>query len=162
MGCGPLGLLIIIVITLLVIGGNEAVGFYFVNCDDVELIDCIQEALEEEDEEEPEEGTVAATGVYTYKGHEVTITMNIPLKGGEVTGTVGGTCEGKVNGTYGGEPNGAISGSMSGVCAPFFINIPASAGYGGSVNKTAKTVPISFTGKGGGFTHEGSMVLSYP
>jgi hypothetical protein len=78
-----------------------------------------------------------------------------------VTGSVSGTCEGRVKGTFNGQPNGAISGTLSGVCSPFFINIPASAEFSGTVNKTGKTVPIEFTGKGGGITHEGAMSMTY-
>lgn len=150
---------ILIVFILLLIGSNEAVGYYFSHCDRADIIDCFLGTMEEE--EEPE-GSVTATGVYTYKGYEVTITANIPLSGGNVTGTVSGTCEGAVKGTFSGQDNGTISGIMTGVCAPFFINIPASANFNGTVNKTGKTVPFSFTGKGGGISHEGSMTLSYP
>lgn len=66
-----------------------------------------------------------------------------------------------MNGTYNGRPNGAISGKMTGVCSPFFVNIPASADFSGTVNKTGKTVPITFTGRGGGFSHNGATALSY-
>lgn len=157
-GCGPLAAFILIVLILLLVGSNEAVGYYFSHCDQDDAFDCLMDSLEEE----PEEGSVAATGVYEWKGYEVTITANIPLAGGAVTGVVSGTCEGKVNGTYNGQPGGAISGKMTGACAPFFVNIPASADFSGTVNKSAKTVPFGFTGRGGGLTHEGSMTLTYP
>ncbi len=150
---------ILVLLILLIIGSNEAIGYYFSHCNNVEIFDCLLRNMEDDAEEE---GTVAASGVYDYKGYSVTITANIPLEGGAVTGTVSGTCEGSVRGTYNGQSNGVISGTMSGVCAPFFVNIPASADFTGTVNKSGKTVPINFTGKGGGFSHEGSMVLSYP
>ena len=151
---------ILIVLILLLVGANEAVGYYYGHCGHVDLIDCMLGNLE--DEEEPEEGTVVATGTYTYKGYSVDVSANIPLGGGAVTGSVSGTCEGMINGTYNGQPNGSISGSMSGACAPFFINIPSGAEFSGTVNKSGKTVPFGFTGKGGGLKHEGSMTLSYP
>lgn len=147
---------ILILLILVGLGSNEAVGYYLSHCADVELMDCLMGNLEDD---EPEEGEVVATGVYEYKGNSVTVTMNIPLAGGDVTGVVSGTCDGKFKGSYGG---GAISGAMSGVCAPFFVNIPASAQFNGTVNKAGKTVPLSFTGRGGGITHEGAMVLMYP
>jgi len=150
---------ILILLILVVLGSNEAVGYYFSRCDDEDFFHCLMESLEEE--EEPAEGEVVATGVYDYKGYSVTITANIPLGGGAVTGTISGTCEGMVKGTFNGQQNGAISGTMTGACSPFFVNIPASAEFTGTVNKTSKTVPFSFTGKGGGLTHQGSMPLTY-
>jgi hypothetical protein len=151
---------LLILLILLMVGSNEAIGYYYSHCQDDELMHCLFSGLD--DEEEPQEGTVIATGTYELKGNAVTITANIPLSGGDVTGTVSGTCDGMIKGTFSGQPNGAISGTMKGACAPFFINIPSSADFNGTVNKTAKTVPFSFTGRGGGLTHEDSMSLSYP
>ncbi len=150
---------LLILLILLMVGSNEAIGYYYSHCQDDDLMHCLFSGL---DDEEPEEGTVVATGVYELKGNSVTITANIPLGGGEVTGTVSGTCDGMIKGTFNGKNNGVISGTMKGACAPFFINIPSSADFNGTVNKTGKTVPFSFTGRGGGLTHEGSMSLSYP
>ncbi len=152
---------LLILLVLVALGTNEAVGFYYTHCEDRELFDCLMNQVEE-DEAEEDEKTVTATGVYAYKGNSVTVTMNIPLTGGAVTGSVSGTCEGSFKGTYNGQPNGAISASMAGVCAPFFVNIPASAEFIGSVNKTGKTVPVTFNGRGGGIKHEGAMTLTYP
>lgn len=148
----------LVVLILLMVGSNEVVGYYFSRCDEDDMFACLMGQVEEEAEEE---GTVAASGTYTYKGYDVNITMNIPLTGGAVTGTVSGTCEGMVKGTYSGQNNGAINGTLSGVCSPFFVNIPSSATFIGSVNKSGKTVPISFNGRGAGFKHEGSMTLVY-
>ncbi len=148
---------IIILLILVMLGTNEAVGYYFSHCEDVDIMDCLMGGL---DEPEPE-GAVVATGTYNYKGNDVNITANIPLGGGAVTGSVSGTCEGTVKATYSGQDNGVISGRMTGVCAPFFVNIPSGAEFSGIVNKGSKTVPFSFTGQGGGLTHEGSMTLTW-
>ncbi len=113
------------------------------------------------DEPEPE-GAVVATGTYEFKGNSVNITANIPLDGGNVTGTVSGSCDGSIKATYSGQNNGVVSGTMMGRCDPFFVKIPASAEFSGTVNKTAKTVPFRFSGKGRGFNREGSMTLMYP
>lgn len=160
LGCGPVVAFLLIVLILLMIGSNEAIGYYFTHCRDTDVMECLMSGLE--DEPEPEEGTVTATGVYDYKGNSVTITMHIPLEGGAVTGTVSGTCEGTVKGTFSGQQNGVISGKLSGVCSPFFVNIPASADFSGTVNKTGQTVPVGFTGRGGGITHQASITLAYP
>lgn len=134
-------------------------GTYFIECVDESIVDCIMTLT---DDEEPAEGAVAATGTYHYKDYAVTVTMNIPLQGGAVTGTVSGTCDGKVTGTYDGSQNGAISGNLTGVCAPFFVNIPAGASFSGTVHKTGKAVPIGFNGQAAGFSHQGSMTLVFP
>ncbi len=148
---------LLVLVALLLVGSNQAMGYYFTHCDEQDIFECLFRQL---DEPEPE-GAVTATGTYTYKEYPVTITMIIPLEGGNVTGSVSGTCEGKVKGTFSGKQNGVISGKLTGACSPFFVNIPSSADFSGTVNKTGKKVPITFTGKGAGFTHEGSMSLSY-
>jgi len=163
MGCAPILAIVVIIIALLTFGANEGAGFYFENCmmEEEDMMDCLIEAFEDE-EEEPKEGSVVATGEYSYKDYSITVVANIPLKGGNVTGTVSGSCSGQVKGTYDGQNSGVISGKLMGSCDPFFIKIPASAEYNGTVNKTARTVPIGFTGKGAGITHQGSMTLTWP
>ena len=159
LGCGPMAAFILIVLMLFLVGSNEAVGYYFGHCGDTDIMDCLLGGLDEEPE--PEEGTVVATGTYTYKGYSIDVTMNIPLEGGAVTGSVSGTCDGSVKGTFSGQKNGVISGTLTGVCSPFFVNVPAGGEFSGTVNKTGKTVPFGFTGRGAGITHEGDMVLVY-
>lgn len=165
LGCGPMAAVMIFLFVVLFGGLNEGVGFYYTHCnrESSDFFSClIDELADEEEEEQAEEGTVTATGTYPYKDYSVTVTMHIPLQGGAVTGTVSGTCDGKVSGTYNGQPNGAISGNLTGVCAPFFVNIPAGASFSGTVNKTGKSVPIGFSGSAAGFSHQGSMALTFP
>lgn len=158
LGCGPILAVIIIILIVLVIGGNFVMGAYFENCfEDENPAECIFSMAEEPEEE----GTVAATGDYTYEGHSVTVTANIPLDGGNVTGSISGTCDGKLKGNFDGQNNGVITGNITGACSPFVINVPASAEFSGTVNKDGKVVLIGFTGRGPGITHEGQMSLSY-
>lgn len=163
-GCGVVVAALIALVALVAIGSNEGIGYYFEECapEDEDFFDCMLSIMEEEEEEPKEEGTVTATGVYTYKDFEVTVTANIPLKGGNVTGSMSGSCDGSVKGNYNGQDGGVITGTLSGTCSPFVIKIPAGADYNGTVNKGSKTVPISFDGKGGGITHHGSLTLTYP
>lgn len=156
MGCGPLAAFMIVVLILLMLGSNQAVGYYYGHCQNTDIFDCLFNRLEE-----PEAEGVVATGSYEYKGNIVNVSATIPLDGGAVTGTVSGACDGTVKATFSGQNNGVISGTMMGTCAPFFVNIPASAEFSGTVNKSSKTVPFSFTGRGGGLTHEGSMSLRW-
>ncbi len=156
LGCGAMLAVMLIALILLMVGSNEAIGYYLSHCQEADMFDCM---LGQVEDPKPDEGDAVATGTYSYKDYPVTITMNIPLAGGAVDGTVSGTCEGQVKGNYSG---GSISGTLSGACSPFFVNIPASGDFNGTVNKGGKTVPITFTGRGGGFSHQGSMTLTYP
>lgn len=156
-GCGLLIAIMLVLLILVLVGSNAAIGYYFQHCEGEDPFDCFFNKLEEP---EPE-GAVAATGVYTYKGYSVTVTANIPLEGGAATGSVSGTCDGTLKGTFDGQNNGAFSGTLRGTCSPFFVNIPAGATFSGTVNKDSKTAPINFTGSGAGITHQGSMTLSY-
>lgn len=157
LGCGTLVAFIIILVILASLGFNEGFGYYLEHCGGEDMFDCLLDRVEEP---EPE-GAVTATGVYNYQDYSVTVTANIPLEGGAVTGSVSGTCEGKVKATFNGQNNGVISGKLIGGCSPFFVSVPASADFSGTVNKDSKTVPFSFTGQSVGLTHEGSMSLSY-
>src|SRR2546430_618474 len=108
LGCGPLASIMLVLLALLLVGSNQAMGYYFSHCENEDIFACFMGRLDE-DEPEPE-GAVVATGVYEYKGYAVTVTANIPLGGGAVTGSMSGTCDGKLKGTYNGKQNGVISG----------------------------------------------------
>ena len=59
-GCGVLAAFLLVVVILVMLGSNEAVGYYMDKCDPEEdIFDCLMSGLEEE--EEPAAGTVAAT-----------------------------------------------------------------------------------------------------
>ena len=45
LGCGPLAALVILAFVILFVGGNEAVGFYFTNCEDEDILDCLMEEI---------------------------------------------------------------------------------------------------------------------
>ncbi len=160
-GCGTLIAFLIVGLILIAIGGNAVFGYYLDHCEEEDMFECLMGALEGQEEEEAPEGSVTAVGPYNYKDYSVSVTMNIPLEGGGVTGNMSGTCSGQVKGSFDGQKNGVISGTITGSCSPFIVNIPASADFSGTVNKDGKIVPIRFTGKGAGFTHVDSMSLSY-
>ena len=160
LGCGPIAIIAVLIVFLVVLGGNEAVGFYYTHCDrgNSNFIECIIDELFDESDDKAAEGSVAAVGAYEYKGYSVSITLNVPLEGGAVNGTISGACDGSITGNNNG---GAISGSMSGTCDPFFVKIPAGAEFTGTVNKGAKTIAVSFNGRGGGLEHAGSTTLQW-
>jgi len=149
----------IIAIILIGAGSNAALGHYMENCEPGEdILDCMFAIA---DEEEPE-GAVTATGVYTYKDYSATLTLTIPLEGGAVTGRISGTCDGVVTkASFDGKDYGVITGSMRGTCDPFFVKIPATGSFSGTVNKSAKTVPLRILGSGGGVEKSDSMSLTY-
>lgn len=156
-GCGSMLLFIFLLIMATIFGGNFILGSYGKYCGGLSLFDCISEITSEE--EELANDVVTASGPYSYKGYSITMTANIPLEGGEVTGTVTGDCKGRVTGTYDGEQ--IITGELDGSCSVFFVNVPASATFNGIVDEESNTAPISFEGSGGGFSHSGSLTLTY-
>lgn len=162
-GIGGLGILFFFILLIFLIIMFD-MGYIFLSkeCMDTSPIECALNILTGEDEAPPEEGSVTATGVISreYKGENrsVTVSLNIPLEGGAVTGSFTGDCDGNITGTYAGGESGAISGKGSGSCA--FI-IPASGSFSGVVNKSAKTVPVSGTGSAAGISGEGSLTLTY-
>lgn len=163
-GCGPLAIIVIVLVIIAAIFGiNEGIEAYSLKCQGDESIwDCLLRREEEESlTEDQKNSVVTASGPYTYDDYSVSLTMKIPLSGGPVTGSISGACAGSVKASFSGQNNGVISGKITGVCNPFYVNVPASATFNGIVNKDSKTVPIRFTGKGAGITHEGSMVLAY-
>lgn len=162
-GCAPLTIFIIIlVIVAAIFGIDEGLGQYGLHCGDMPILDCINAKSDEDAlSEEQRKSLAVATGPYSYSDYSIVLTMKIPLSGGPVTGAISGACGGKVTGSFGGKNKGGISGRIAGTCGAFMVNIPASAIFNGIVNKDGKSVPISFSGKGGGFTHDGSMSLSY-
>jgi hypothetical protein len=160
LGIGCLGILIIVAIVLIGLpyAFDKAYVFYELNCTEKTLEDCL---FHRPEEEKPQEGSVTATGSYSLSGHSVIVTMHIPLTGGPVTGQVSGDCYGNIKGSFTGQNNGAISGSIHGACSIFVIDVPGKVTFKGSVNKDTKSVPIGFTGSGGGFSKTDSMMLSY-
>lgn len=128
-GCGPMLAFLIVLVILVLIGSNAAIGYCFNHCQGEDVFDCLLNRLEEP---EPE-GAVIATGTYSFKDYSVNVSANIPLEGGKVTGSMTGTCSGRVKGTFDGQNNGVVSGTIVGSCSPFIVNIPASAQFSGIV-----------------------------
>lgn len=162
-GMGMLGILLIfILILILIFCGDLAFIFISENCIDESPFVCLIGMLSEDDEEEPQEGTVTATGVisgeYGGEARSVTISLTFPLEGGAVTGSFSGDCDGNIKGTYAGGNGGAISGTGKGSCAFVF---PASGKFSGTVNTASKTVPVHGSGSVPGFSGEGDLTLTY-
>lgn len=161
-GCLKIFMFGLILFMAALFGGLEFVKYYSVNCQGMVLSDCLLKAADDSKFiNEAENTAVKAVGPYTYDGHTVSMELNIPLDGGSVTGTVTGECHGKAKGTYDGKDMGGISGTLTGYCDLAIIPVPAKATFQGTVNKTGKQVPISFDGSATGFTHSGSLSLSY-
>lgn len=156
-GCASLFVFIAVLLVGLMLGLNYAVKYYGEHCYGISFVDCV---LNKSDEQ-PAPESVTATGPYSYSGYDIVVSMHIPLSGGRVIGNVTGDCSGQVRGSFDGANNGAITGTITGTCTVVVANVPAKATFTGTVNKDAKIVPISFTGSGAGFTHSGSMSLSY-
>ena len=157
------GLLLFVLLLICIIMGIDIGYIYFSEeCFDVSFEQCAQNMFGGVEKDQPKSGTVTAIGTvsgeYGGENRSVTFTMNIPLEGGAVSGSFSGDCDGTIKGTFAGGDSGAISGTGKGSCA--FV-IPASGSFSGSVNQSAKTVPISGSGSAAGFSGSGSLTLTY-
>jgi len=162
-GSSAFGILFIIILIIILIFMFDMGFILFGACGDSDdMIGCAIAMLTEPEEEPAPEGSVTATGVisgeYGGETRSVTVSMTFPLEGGGVTGTFSGDCDGTIKGNFAGGNGGAISGSGKGSCA--FV-MPASGSFSGSVNTSAKTVPIHGSGSVPGFSGEGDLTLTY-
>lgn len=74
-------------------------------------------------------------------------------------GAIDGDCVGKANGTYDG--NGKMARTMAGACDPFFVKIPATEEFVGTVDESTKIVNLNVTGKGGGIERSDVLNLNW-
>lgn len=79
------------------------------------------------------------------QGHTIYISVNIPKDGGNVTGKITGDCTGDVTGHYDGKDEGTISGSAKVGCKYFFMRLPGTATFDGTVNKSDSTAELYTT-----------------
>jgi hypothetical protein len=157
------GIFFIFILILFLIFMGDMAFIMFSQCEGENPVECIiDQIFAEDEEEEVPEGSVTAAGSISgeFKGktYSVTISLVIPLKGGEVTGSFEGDCDGSIKGSYAGGNGGVIEGKANGSCAFVF---PASGNFSGSVNTASKTVPISGEGRTMGVSKQGSLTLSY-
>ncbi len=162
-GSSAFGILFVIILIIILIFMFDMGFILFGACGDSDdMLGCIVGMLTEPEEEPAPEGSVTATGVISgeYGGEvrSVTVNMTFPLEGGAVTGNFSGDCDGTIKGTFAGDSGGVISGTGKGSCA--FV-MPASGSFSGSVNTSAKTVPIHGSGSAAGFSGEGDLTLTY-
>lgn len=159
LGCGVILIIIIVIFAVAGIGSNAIIGHYYQKCGFMGItVECFQKISDEED---AEKGAVVATGTYKISGYYSNVTMNIPLEGGDVTGSFEGTCTGQMKGTYDGNNHGKLEGKLSGTCSPFVVNIPATGDFHGVVNKDNKTAPFYFSGSTPVRDHTDNMTVSW-
>lgn len=159
---GIAGIFVMFLVLLIIIAGiiGLDLGYigYITRCGDVPIGECLKATPTPTPNPET---SVVAVGTFSAKGYGVTITMNVPLEGGAVSGSFSGDCQGKVSGTYNGHDNGIISGKAYGSCNPFSLPVPASATFTGNVNKSGETIDISGQGSAAGFSGSGSLTLTF-
>jgi hypothetical protein len=160
---GIAGIFVILFIFLLLTGGLIGLDlgyiYYNTHCEDADVIECFTSPPEPSPTPNPET-IVTATGSFEAKGYGVTLVMNVPLESGTISGSFDGDCQGVINGTYD-DQSEAVSGTATGSCNPFVVPVPASATFTGTVDKTAKIIPINGTGSAAGFSGSGSITLRY-
>lgn len=104
---------------------------------------------------------VTALGTFSKGKYNVKVVLNFNLEGGVVSGEFSGDCSGSISGNYNGQDNGVISGKAVGSCDPFFVPVPASASFSGTVNRQQKNISITGTGTAVGVSGSGTLVLTF-
>jgi hypothetical protein len=159
---GIAGIFVMFLVLLFIIAGIIGLDFgyigYITRCGDTPLGECLKATPTPTPNPET---SVVAVGTFSAKGYGVTITMNVPLEGGPVSGSFSGDCQGNISGSYDGNDNGIISGEAYGSCNPFKVPLPASATFAGNANKTSKTIDISGQGTAVGVSGNGSLTLTF-
>ena len=153
-------LFILFIILGLLIGADYGYIALTGYCENVPTMECISGTKPNKPAEPAQKQTViVATGNISGDKYNVTVTMNIPVEGGAVTGTFSGTCDGKISGTA--TKDGAISGEAFGSCSLVVVPVPARGEFDGTVIPQTKSVPIMGTGTAMGISKSGSITLTY-
>lgn len=84
---------------------------------------------------------------FSYEGHNITISLSIPQNGGSVTGNISGDCNGNISGRFDGNNNGNINGEAKSTCQLYFMQIPATATFNGTINKVEKIMQLQVDGQ---------------
>ena len=158
-GCSPIAMFVMIVVMIAgLFIGDMAYIFIGEECMDLDPLECALAIMTSEDNEKPE-GSVTAVGSLSGDKGSLNFTLNIPLKGGAVTGSFDGDCDGTLKATFAGGNGGAITGGIGkGSCG--FV-LPASGNFTGTVNTTSKTATITGKGSIPGGSKEGSVTLKW-
>jgi len=91
----------------------------------------------------PSTSTYTASKTFSYQGYSITMNINVPKNGGKVTGSISGDCTGSIYGTYDGQDNGMVRGHADGTCQAFFLQIPGTVNFHGTVDKVNKTADLT-------------------
>lgn len=96
---------------------------------------------------------IVFSGDFSYSSYKIIFTINAPKAGGDITGSIGGSCEGTINGKAE-KPNAEgfapIQGKYSGECKPvpgLGFKTPASGEFEGKISYKDGRVGINYTNK---------------
>jgi hypothetical protein len=149
-------ILLILFIVLIIIGAGIGVDFAYIAYTEKQNVSPIPTNSPEQ-----MKTPITAQGTFSKDKYNVVVTLNFNLEGGPVSGKFSGDCSGTISGNYDGQDNSVITGKAVGSCDPFFVPVPASANFSGTVNHQQKNIPVTGTGTAVGVSGSGSMVLTF-
>ncbi|MBI2338392.1 hypothetical protein HYU95_04375 [Candidatus Daviesbacteria bacterium] len=109
----------------------------------------------------PSENIVVRSGEYSYSGYTLKYTLNIPKKGGAVTGNLSGVCEGPITGNYDGKEGGKAAGEAQANCriAVFTYNLKAT--YDANLYLKQGKVDVNWAGEIPYTSNKGSFTVNF-
>ena len=96
----------------------------------------------------------------TYEGYSANIFFSIPKNGGPVSGNITGDCRGKISGEYDGKDNGIISGQADATCGVLIVQIPGTATFNGTINKSQHLAHLQINAKVSSFEKTQTVTLA--
>ena len=94
------------------------------------------------------------TGKIYMEGQTTNFSINIPVKGGAISGTANGFCNGSISGAFDSSTN-FVHGELSGVCG----GINSSGSFTGEITLSSSSGAGTFSGTGSGISKSGNWVL---
>lgn len=104
---------------------------------------------------------VTREGEYSYKGYALKYSINVPQKGGTISGSFSGVCEGPITGTFDGKEGGKVEGEAKAICKVAILTFDLKAKYDGALYLKTGKVDINWEGEIPYTQNKGSFTVNF-
>lgn len=105
--------------------------------------------------------SVTKSGEYNYAGKSINYTLYFPKNGGEITGSIDGSCSGPITGTYDGKDGGDITGTLNATCFFAFIEKSFQIDYSGKLYLEEGRADLDWEGEVPLTENKGNFTLNF-